>query len=75
MQLDQKIGQVTGLQKCTMRAQYSHQKSINKPAMAGKLNMDGSFKPTTGKKVNLWKSGTGALETQSIVARKMSKTR
>ena len=43
--------------------------------MAGKLNMDGSFKPTTGKKVNIWKSGTGTLEMQSIVARKMSKTR
>ena len=50
MQLNQKIGQVTGLQKYTMRAQYSHQKSINKPAMAAKPTMDSSFKPTTGKK-------------------------
>ena len=40
MQLNQKIGQVTGLEKCTMRAQYSHQKSINKPAMAGKPTVE-----------------------------------
>ena len=53
MQLNQKIGQVTGLQKCMMQGQYSHQKSINKPAMVGKPTEDSSFKPTTGKKVNI----------------------
>ena len=53
MQLNQKIGQLTGFQKCTMQAQYSHQKSINKPAIVGKPAIDSSFKPTTGRKGNV----------------------